>query len=139
MHVNESPLHNRQKYLDVLLNLFPTGRYGECHPHAVKISAVRSRKSRLYNVDSCLKKDAQYVTRSRKRGPFPQKSDFELDLSADSMKSVVHTRENHLTLAHSIPKLQSFEYHTALTLISRYRSLFQSCRRAQVVSVYYRK
>ena len=53
-----------------------------------------------------------YVTRSRKRGPFPQKSDYELDLSADSAKSVVHARENRLTLARSVPKLQSFEYHT---------------------------
>ena len=53
-----------------------------------------------------------YVTRSRKRGPFPQKSDCELDLSADSAKSIVHARENRLTLAHSIPKLQSFESHT---------------------------
>ena len=53
-----------------------------------------------------------YVTRSRKGGPFPQKSDCELDLSADSAKNVVHTRENRLTLARSVPKLQSFEYHT---------------------------
>ena len=30
-----------------------------------------------------------YVTRSRKRGPFPKKSDCELDLLADSAKSVV--------------------------------------------------
>ena len=54
----------------------------------------------------------KYVTRSRKRGPFPQKSVCELDLSADSAKSVVHARENRLTLARSVPKLQSFEYHT---------------------------
>ena len=53
-----------------------------------------------------------YVTRSRKRGPFPQKSVCELDLSADSAKSVVHARENRLRLARSVPKLQSFEYHT---------------------------
>ena len=45
------------------------------------------------------------MTRSRKRGPFPQKSDCELDLSADSAKSVVHARENRLTLARSVPKL----------------------------------
>ena len=51
-------------------------------------------------------------THSRKRGPFPQKSDCKLDLSADSAKSVVHARENRLTLEHSVPKLQSFEYHT---------------------------
>ena len=57
-----------------------------------------------------------YVTRSRKRGPFPQKSDCELDLSADSAKSVVHVRENRLTLARSVPKLQSFEYHTCTYL-----------------------
>ena len=53
-----------------------------------------------------------YVTRSRKRGPFPQKSDCELDLSVDSVKSIVHARENRLTLARRVPKLQSFEYHT---------------------------
>ena len=57
-----------------------------------------------------------YVTRSRKRGPFPQKSDCELDLSADSAKSVVHPCENRLTLARSVPKLQSFEYHTCAYL-----------------------
>ena len=80
-----------------------------------------------------------YVTHSRKRGPFPQKSVCELDLSADSAKSVVHARENRLTLARSVPKLQSFKYRTVLTLVSRYRRLFQSCRQVQVVSVYYRK
>ena len=53
------------------------------------------------------------MTCSRKRGPFPQKSDCELDLSADS---VVHARENRLTLARSVPKLQSFEYHTGTYL-----------------------
>ena len=64
--------------------------------------------NQLWNIKPLYK----YVTRSRKRGPFLQKSDCELDLSADSAKSVVHARENCLTLAHSIPKLQSFEYHT---------------------------
>ena len=53
-----------------------------------------------------------YMTRSRKRGPFPQKSDFELDLSADSANNIVHARENRLMVARSVPKLQSFEYHT---------------------------
>ena len=70
--------------------------------HAEKIIGIR-----LHPINNNL-----YVTRSRKRGPFPQKSDCELDLSADSVKSVVHARENRLTLARSIPKLQSFEYHT---------------------------
>ena len=53
-----------------------------------------------------------YVTHSRKRGPFSQKSDCKLDLSADSVKSVVHAHENCLTLARSVPKLQSSGYHT---------------------------
>ena len=79
------------------------------------------------------------VIRSRKRGPFPQKSDCELDLSADSEKSVVHVRENRLTLARSVPKYSTSSSIHALTLVSRYRHLFQSCRRAQVVSIYYRK
>ena len=57
-----------------------------------------------------------YVTRSRKRGPFPQKSHCELDISADSAKSAVHARENRLTLARSVAKLQSFEYHTCAYL-----------------------
>ena len=49
---------------------------------------------------------------ARKRGPFPQKSDCELDLSSDSAKSIVCARENRLTFARNVPKLQSFEYHT---------------------------
>ena len=50
--------------------------------------------------------DPNYVTRCRKRGPFPQKkTDCEFDLSADSAKSVVHARENCLTLACHVPKL----------------------------------
>ena len=56
------------------------------------------------------------MTRSRKRGSFPQKSDCELDLSADSKKRVVRARENRLTLACSVPKLQSFEYHACAYL-----------------------
>ena len=45
----------------------------------------------------------------QENGTFP---DCKLDLSAESTKGVVHTRENHLTLARSFPKLQSFQYHT---------------------------
>ena len=33
------------------------------------------------------------------------------DLSADSVKSVVYTRDKLLKLEHRVPKLQSFEYH----------------------------
>ena len=47
-----------------------------------------------------------------KRGPFPQKSDYELDLLADSVKSIVHARVDSLMLACCVPKLHSFEYHT---------------------------
>ena len=52
------------------------------------------------------------MTRSRKRGHFPQNSDFELDKQADSAKNAVHAREKRLMLAHHVPKLQSFEFHT---------------------------
>ena len=48
----------------------------------------------------------------RKRGPFPQNSDFELDISAEIMKSAVHASKKNLTLAHCIPKLQAFEFRT---------------------------
>ena len=46
-----------------------------------------------------------FVTRSRKRGSFTQNSNYKLDLSAGSVKSVVHTCENCLMLAHRFPKL----------------------------------
>ena len=46
----------------------------------------------------------------------PQKSVCELDLSADSAKSIVHARVNSSILARSIPKLRSFEYHTRACL-----------------------
>ena len=67
-------------------------------------------------VNSCQAGLNIIVTRSRKRGPFPQKSDCELHLSAYSAKNVVHAHENCLTLARSVPKLQSFEYHTSAYL-----------------------
>ena len=78
----------------------------------------------------------QYVTHSRKMGPFLQNSDCKLELSADSANSVVHAHENHLVLAHLFPKLQSFEL---LTLVLRYPHLFQSCSKVPGVSVYYWK
>ena len=53
------------------------------------------------------------VTRSRKRGHFPQNSDCKLDISADSTKKC---RENYLMLACRIPKVQSFEFHTCAYL-----------------------
>ena len=40
------------------------------------------------------------------------------------MKNDVHASENHLTLAHHIPKLQSLEFYLALTLVSRYTHYF---------------
>ena len=60
-----------------------------------------------------------YVIHSRKRGPFSQNSDCELDLSVDSVKSAVRARENCLMLVCRVPKLQSFEFHTCAYL--RYR------------------
>ena len=90
--------------------------------------AVRGLRSRSYLIAGM----HVYVTHSRKRGPFPQKSDCELDLSVDSAKSVVHTRENRLMLAHSVPKLQSFEYHTRAYLGFEILAFISVCRRSQV-------
>ena len=40
LSVSEKPLHNRQKYLNVLyfLSLFPTGCYGKFHSQAVRLT-----------------------------------------------------------------------------------------------------
>ena len=56
------------------------------------------------------------MTRSRKRGHFPQNSYCELDTLADSTNSAIHTREKQLTLARHVPMLQSFEFHTRVYL-----------------------
>ena len=47
------------------------------------------------------------------RGHLPQNFDCELEkISADSINSAVHARENHLMLACYVSKLQSFKFHT---------------------------
>ena len=54
LHVKEKPLDNRLKYLDVLCfpTLFPSGRYGEFHPHPVNLTFSEYIKSRIINADS---------------------------------------------------------------------------------------
>ena len=54
------------------------------------------------------------VTGSRKRGPFPQKSDCMLDPSADSVKCILHACENSLILilVHCDPKVTVLEFYT---------------------------
>ena len=49
MNVTEKPLDNRQKYLDVMCFpvLYPSGRFGENHDRAVRISSSEYVKSRL--------------------------------------------------------------------------------------------
>ena len=42
-------------------HLFPNGRFGEFHPHDVKISSSEYAKSRLPNKDSMFQKDPQHV------------------------------------------------------------------------------
>ena len=63
LNVKEDALDNRQKYLDVLCfpDLFPTGRFGECHPREVHITKSEYAKSRLMNKDSRFRKDPAYV------------------------------------------------------------------------------
>ena len=59
----EDPIDNRQQYLDVMCfpTLFPTGKFGEHHPRAVKLSHSEHIKSRLLNKDSRFRKEPQYV------------------------------------------------------------------------------
>ena len=63
INIQEDPLDNRQKYLDVMCfpGLFPNGRFGEFHPREKKISHSEYIKSRLLNKDSLFRKNAQYV------------------------------------------------------------------------------
>ena len=63
LSVSEKPLDNRQKYLDVLCfpSLFPTGRYGEFHPRAVRLTFSEYIKSRLMNSDSRFRKSPEFV------------------------------------------------------------------------------
>ena len=63
INIQEDPLDNRQKYLDVMCfpGLFPNGNFGEFHPHEKKISHSEYIKSRLLNKDSRFRKNAQYV------------------------------------------------------------------------------
>ena len=62
-NVQEDPLDNRQKYLDVMCFpvLFPTGQFGEHHPREVKLDFSQYIKSRLWNKDSRFRKTPQYV------------------------------------------------------------------------------
>ena len=63
MNVTEKPLDNRQKYLDVMCFpvLYPSGRFGEHHDRAVRISSSEYVKSRLLGSDSRFRKDPQFV------------------------------------------------------------------------------
>ena len=63
MNVTEKPLDNRQKYLDVMCFpvLYPSGRFGEHHDRAVRISSSEYVKSRLLSSDSRFRKDPQFV------------------------------------------------------------------------------
>ena len=59
MSVEEQPLDNRQKFLDVMCfpSLFPDGNFGKYHQHKTKISHSEYIKSRLLNKDSRFRKD----------------------------------------------------------------------------------
>ena len=67
INIQEDPLDNRQKYLDVMCfpGLFPNGNFGEFHPHEKKISHSEYIKSRLLNKDSRFRKNAQYALAKR--------------------------------------------------------------------------
>ena len=63
LSVKETPIDNRQKYLDVLCfpTLFPTGQYGEFHPRAVKLTFSEYVKSRILNCDSRFRKSPEFI------------------------------------------------------------------------------
>ena len=63
MNVTEKPLDNRQKYLDVMCFpvLYPSGRFGEHHDRAVRISSSEYVKSWLLSSDSHFRKDPEFV------------------------------------------------------------------------------
>ena len=63
INIQEDPLDNRQKYLDVMCfpGLFPNGNFGEFPPREKKISHSEYIKSRLLNKDSRFRKNAQYI------------------------------------------------------------------------------
>ena len=63
-----------------------------------------------------------YMTRSRKRGHFPQNSYCELDTLADSTNSAIHTREKQLTLARHVPCYSPLSFILVFTLVSRYHA-----------------
>ena len=59
LSVHKQSLDNRQKYLNVLgfPILCPTGKYGEFHPHSVKLTF----NTRLINTDSRFRKNPEFV------------------------------------------------------------------------------
>ena len=61
--VREEPIDNRLQHLDIMCFpvLFPTGEFGQFHPHEHKLSHSEYIKSRVLNKDSRFRKDAQYV------------------------------------------------------------------------------
>ena len=63
LHVEEEPLDNRQKFLDVMCfpTLFPDGKFGKYHPCSVKISHSEYIKSRLFNKDPRFRKEPRYI------------------------------------------------------------------------------
>ena len=63
LSVEEDPLNNRQKFLDVMCfpTLFPNGNFGKYHPREHKISHSEYVKSRLYNKDSRFRKEPRYI------------------------------------------------------------------------------
>ena len=61
--IKEDALDNCENYLDVMCFpvLFPTGQFGEHHPHQVKLRHSEYVKSRSLNKNARFRKDPQYV------------------------------------------------------------------------------
>ena len=63
LKVEEPPLDNKLKFLDVLCFpvLFLSGKYSEFHPREVKLSFSEYIKLRLLNQDPCFRKSPEFI------------------------------------------------------------------------------
>ena len=87
LNVREQAIDDRQSHLDLMCfpNLFPTGRFGENHPHQQKLDFSEYVKSRLLNTDSRFRKTSQFVFRL-------YRSKVKCDLNSGIYNYLKHTR-----------------------------------------------
>ena len=87
LNVREQAIDDRQSHLDLMCfpNLFPSGRFGENHPHQVILDFSEYVKSRLLNKNSRFRKASQFVFRL-------YKSKVKHDLNSGIYNYLKHTK-----------------------------------------------